>query len=119
MPAAKLLLQIDQGASFDASFDVEEMDGDLVRLTGHTFRSQIRAIRPGRPALLDLSSENGRLALDPDVPNRLWIRLSPADTLALPAGTLEYDVLWIQPNGHVDRILEGPVKVRRAATRIG
>lgn len=117
MPAAKLVLRIDQGATLERYFDVFGRTGAPVDVTGHTFRGQIRSKRSGRPLLLEMSIANGKIRLDPAVSNRIWLVLQPTDTIALPAGFLDYDILWIQPDGQVDRMVFGEVCVSRTVTR--
>lgn len=117
MPAASLTLEIDQGATLETFFDVKDGAGQPVPLTGYAVHGQIRASAYDPGVLLDLTLDSGRLALDAQYMNRLWLRFPPADTLALPAGTLVYDVFWTRPDGRADRILAGDALVTRAVTR--
>lgn len=90
-----------------------------------TARMQVRQ-KYGMPVLLELTTENGGLILDPDEPGRLTIYMTAEQTDALgttedplkPRSRLMYDVELVFPSGDVLRIMESEAStIRRNITR--
>lgn len=122
MPAHKLNLEIEQGATFDHS--VIRKSGDTVAtavpvdLTGCTARAQFRAEIESTEVLLELTTENGRIQLGgPAGTIRILIDASTTAAIAWESGV--YDLEIVFAGGHVDRYLAGSVAVSKEVTRDG
>lgn len=120
MPAHKLNLKLDQGATFDkvltwktgakASLAVP------VDLTGCTARSQIRAEVESEVVLLELTTENGRIQLGGPT-GTIRILIDATTTAAINWESGVYDLEVVFPEGRVDRRLAGSVSVSKEVTR--
>lgn len=117
MPAYKLKLAIEQGATFTkvitwktGAFAVP------VNLTGCSARMHIRAELEDLIPLLVLTTANGRIALG-GVAGTITITLSATETAALAWTTGVYDLEVEFPGGLVVRRLAGAVTVSPEVTR--
>lgn len=108
-------LQIFQGADFtrELSWAVGNPPGP-VDFTGCTARAQIRPSLQSKTVLLEMTTENGRLALEL---GKLTIDLSAEDTASLPPADAVYDLELVYPSGRVVRLMSGKVCVSPEVTR--
>jgi hypothetical protein len=106
---------IPQGAYWERPLTIED-DGVLRPLTGYTARMQIRDTHDGASSLIELTTANGGIVLtDPGV---VTLILTAVQTAALPRywrGV--YDLELVPPDGKVDRLLEGEVRISAEVTR--
>ena len=119
MPAHKVPLQIDQGATFDKTYTWKAgppTTAALVDLTGCTALAQFREDIESPLVLMELSSADGRLVLGG--PSGTIQFLIPAhDTAALAWESCVYDLNITFPGGRVVRRMAGSAVVSRAVTR--
>jgi hypothetical protein len=108
-------LCIQQGATFTKVITWKR-DGALVNLTGWTARMQIRATTEAATALIDLTTENGRIALG-GTAGTITLTISATDTAALTAGRGVYDLELVSPGGLVTNLMGGVVSIPRNITR--
>ncbi len=108
-------LCIQQGATFRRVITWKQ-DGALVNLTGYTARMQIRATAEAATALIELTTENGRIALG-GAAGTITLTISATDTAALTAGRAVYDLELVAANGIVTNLLGGVVTIPRNITR--
>jgi hypothetical protein len=118
MAAGPWSFTIEQGATFARTLTWRDSLGVLVPLAGLRARMQIRP-KPESPlVLLELTTENGRIALtDPGV---ITLSISAADTAALAFKTAHYDLEIVDPTAvpeHVDRLVQGTVTLSQEVTR--
>jgi len=119
MPAAKLDLLIEQGATFKHTLFVKQgaaESGPPADLTGYTARMQIRSEVESTSILIELTVSNGRIAITP-AEGKIAITISAADTAALEFEVGVYDVELVSASGEVDRIVQGKVTLSREVTR--
>ena len=105
-------LVIDQGASFSASIDVTDTDGDALNLTGYTAAGQMRRTYSSTTATdftASIQSASG---------GTVKISLTATETNAIKAGRYVYDVeITNTSTQEVIRIVEGQVEVTPGVTR--
>lgn len=124
MPAAKLAtaLLIEQGATFRKAFSWKSgVPATPVDLTGCTARMHIRTEIDATAVLLELNTENGRIAIAP-LDGRVALTISAADTkgaalLQLVEQPGVFDLEIIHPDLSVTRLVQGKVKVSKEVTR--
>ena len=97
---------IQQGSTFVRTMDLLDLD-----LTGLTFRGQIRHEHEDDEILAEYEFEV-------ELPNTLTVKLTEAQTQALPAERLVHDIEMVRDDPpFVARILEGRVIVTPEVTR--
>lgn len=115
MNAAIVHLTIEQGATFRQPVQFLAADDTPVDFTGCTARMQIRRTLEDLAVLLELTTENGRLAID--VPTgTLTMNLTAIETAALDSGGV-YDLEVLFADGSTSRMLKGMVLLDREVTR--
>jgi hypothetical protein len=85
-------------------------------LAGYTARMQIRAAIGASDVLLELTTENGRIAID-DAAKRIDLVVAAADTAAITWAGAVYDLELVSPGGEVLRPIFGKVTVSDEVTR--
>lgn len=116
MPAGKLDLLIEQGATFKQSLIVNDGSGAPLNLTGFTARMQIRASVEAADSLIELTTENSRITLTP-AQGRVDLLISATDTAGLTFESAVYDLEIVNAGGEVTRLVQGKVKLSREVTR--
>jgi hypothetical protein len=86
-------------------------------LTGWSAALQIRQHRPGGEVLIELTDGHGITFTDAEE-GQLQVRLTAAQTAALPAGSHSYDLIGTSTAHVVHRILQGRLKIDPATTVI-
>lgn len=119
MPAHKVPLKIDQGATFDRTFTWKAGPPgapQLVDLTGCTAVAQFRTSVESPAALMELSTTDGRIVLGgPD--GTIRIVISALATAAISWDEAVYDLNITFPDGTVVRRMAGGVAVSKGVTR--
>lgn len=117
----KYKITINQGATFTLPLTVSDTISDVVTprdLTDYTARMKIKNSVFDTAALIELTTENGRITIDPDqVANtgKLTLTITATDTAALDFDRGVYDLELV--NGSVvERLLEGAVVFKREVT---
>lgn len=87
-----------------------------VDLTSYTARMQIRATKSAATFLLELTTANGRIALDNTL-KTITLTVSATDTAAITWTSGVYDLELVSPGGVVTRLVEGAVTVSEEATK--
>ena len=119
MPAAKLNIAIEQGATFRHSLALKAgptANAPALDLSGFTARMQLRADLSGLVVLLELTPANGRITLTP-LDGRVDLCISATDTAALDFDRAVYDLEIESAGGEVTRVLAGVVTLSRQVTR--
>lgn len=114
MLAGRYDLTIEQGATFALSMFYQDDAGAAVDLMGYTARMQLRETVDAATAVLDLTTENGRILIDAER-GQVTLSIAATDTANL-TGTGVYDLELVQ-GVTVLRILEGTYKVNPGVTR--
>jgi hypothetical protein len=120
--AGKFKITIYQGSTFELPITIGSIINDVdtpTDLTGYTARMKIKLGVFETTSLIDLTTENGRIVIDPDqVANtgKLTLQISATDTAALDFDQAVYDLELV--NGSVvQRYLMGVVKLSREVTK--
>jgi hypothetical protein len=87
-----------------------------VDLTGYTARMQIRASVAATNTLLELTTENGGIVLDPTT-GKVTLTATAVQTAAMTFTSGVYDLELVDATGAVTRLAEGSVAVSREVTR--
>jgi hypothetical protein len=115
MPAGTHEFEIEQGATWTREILVKDSLGVAIDLAGATARMQIRDSIESATFLIELSTSNGRIAIDgPAV--KLTLTISAVDTATLMSGGV-YDLEIVNVDATVDRLLEGNVILSFEVTR--
>lgn len=118
---AKISLLIYQGATFRKRLTWKSgptiSEAKLVDLTGCVARAAIRENYDDPAALLDMTTENGRIVLD-GAAGTIDLELAAETTAGLPYlkdGALwDLEIEW--PDGDVCRLFQGVVRISREVT---
>lgn len=116
MPAIQDDFEIEQGASFGRAYVLRDSAGDPVDLTGVTARMQIRQSVASPDVLLELTTENGMLVIDP-LNGRTDISLDADTTAAMTWRRGVFDLELVDGTGWVTRLVRGTITVIREVTR--
>lgn len=121
MPAFKLNLVIDQGATFTKEVTWKTgtpTSSTAVDLTGCTARMQIRESVEEEAVLIELTTENGRITLGDEL-GTVSMFVEADDTAALDFIAGVYDLEIVFADGRVRRLVAGTVKLSKEVTRGG
>ena len=124
-------ITIEQGATFTRLISLEQPDLETdptgstfenYDLSGHTARMQIRSTIDSTTPMITLTTENGRIDINPNVNddatrnNEILLLVSAADTSALQTSGI-YDLELISAGGVVSRLIRGDVVLIPEVTR--
>ncbi len=113
---------LDQGATFQRTFEINDADGEPIDLTGFTFEGQIRKkpLDSGTPIATFTCAQGAEV-------NELDISLTDTETSAIPvtadaknpAATTKYyyDVEMTDLGGVVTRLVQGTIDVSPEVTK--
>ena len=121
MAAAELDIIIEQGATFDLSLTVSDSEGYPINYTGLKARSQFRLTQDSTTTLLDLSSDNGDLLVQPSsLIGVVQFNISAVETAALVDSGGVYDLEVFDPNdvASVTRLVQGVWMLNKEVTRV-
>ena len=116
MPAAKLKLKIEQGATFRQSLNWSA-NGAPVNLTGYTARMQMRNPIESPTIIYELTTENGGITFPDVLAGKIELFISATDTSAFKFDSCVYDLEMIAPNTDVIRLIEGEITLSKEVTR--
>ena len=116
MPAAQHNFTIEQGATTVKPFIWKSSDGSAINLTGYTARMQVRRNYASADVLLEATTENGRLQIEPSA-GRITLVLSAEVTAGLTWRNGVYDIEMVSSDGHVTRLLQGEIEISKEVTR--
>ena len=108
-------INLDQGATFRRSIVVKNPDGSLYDMTNHTARMQIRSEIDSETVMIELTTENGRIALG-GTDGTIELTIDADDTENLQYDGV-YDLELVSNSGAVNRLLKGIVRVDYEVTR--
>lgn len=113
---AKLKFTIYQGATFRRPLRWLNPDKTPIDLTGCAARMQVREDIDAPAVLLELSTDNGRIALG-GTAGTVELLVDAVTTAAIAWESGVWDLEIAHPGGDVTRLAEGPISVRREVTR--
>ena len=123
-------ITIEQGSTFGRLISVEQPD--LVAdptgqtfvnysLVAHTARMQIRRTVDSATSMISLTTENGRITINPNISgntknNEISLLITAADTATLTTSGV-YDLEIISSSGTVSKVIRGDVTLIPEVTR--
>jgi hypothetical protein len=117
MPAFKEKLTIEQGATFDESWDWLDEEGNPVDLTGWTGKMDIRENIAAETPYMTLTTENGRIVLG-EVAGRVRLLIEASATAAIAWPKAIFDLHLIDASGdYIVRFMKGSVIIDPGVTR--
>ena len=117
MPAYKLDLEIEQGATFEKTITWKAgTPAVAVNLTGCSARMQVRERMDAVAVLLNLTTTNGGITLD-GILGTVTLLASALQTGALTKHTGVYDLEIQFSDGTVKRLIYGAVSIAHKVTR--
>lgn len=119
-------MTIEQGSTFSRLISIEQPDlvtdptGNTFEpfdLTGYTARMQIRRTLESVTPMLSLTTENGRIEINPGTAtNEIELSINAETTATLSTSGI-YDLEIIDPNGNVSKVVRGDVTLVAEVTR--
>lgn len=109
-------LVVYQGATFEQIFIWKNSVGDPIDLTGYTARMMARANVETQTPFIDLTTENGGIALG-GAAGTITIYIPAAGTAAINNTSGVYDLELESSGGEVTRFLQGNIILSREVTR--
>lgn len=93
-----------------------KVSGSPVNLTNYTARMQARTSHISGTVVLDMTTANSKIALG-GAAGTITLSLSAADTAAITAQSLSYDLELVSAGGVVTRLVEGQIVLTPEVTR--
>lgn len=106
---------LEQGTSLNKKFRWKTND-QSVDLTGFTARSQFREALTSNNVLIDLSTENAGIVINPS-DGLVVLVFRPEHTRGALWKKAVYDLELVSPDGLVTRLVQGHVQLSREVTR--
>lgn len=126
MRAGNYNITCEQGSTFRRMLELEQPDLEAdptgqtytdFDLSGYTARMQVRRTIESTAFLLELTTENGGLTINPaDEINQIYIDVSASVTASIQNNGV-YDIEIINGDGVVSRILQGTFTLSHEVTR--
>jgi hypothetical protein len=105
----------EQGATFTRVINATDGAGDPIDLTGYTARMQVRRDMDATAALIELTTENGRISLGGET-GEITLTIDADDTSDIPRPGV-YDLELESDSGTVIRLLKGAFYLDSEVTR--
>lgn len=116
MAAATFDFDIEQGATLIRPFRWRDGEGTPIDMTGCKARMQCRPTVSSGNVLLQLTTENGGIELDP-TDGLITLTFTAEMTAAITWKKAKYDLEIVAADGVVVRLLQGVIHVSREVTR--
>jgi hypothetical protein len=116
MQPAPYDIEIIQGQTFSRALVWKDGDGEPIDLTGYAARMQIRRSKASPDVLFELTTGNGRIAID-GAAGKVTLTITADESAAFTWRRGVYDLELEASDGVVRRLLEGAVEVNREVTR--
>lgn len=127
MLAGNYNMTCQQGSTFRRTIEIEQPNlaedptGQTFEpfdLSGYSARMQVRRTIDSASFILELTTQNGALTINPtvDAVNQIYIDVSASVTASVDAGGV-YDIEIINPDGTVSRVLQGIFNLSPEVTR--
>ena len=127
MRAGNYNITCEQGSTFRRMLEIEQPNLTLdptgqtfepFSLSGYTARMQVRRTIDSNNFLLELTTENGNLTINPsgEAENQIYIDVSASVTASVNSSGF-YDIEIISTDGTVSRVLQGTFNLSPEVTR--
>jgi hypothetical protein len=110
--AAKADIVIDQGTTFITSLNLTNDAGDVLNLSGFTAEGQVRRWYTSSTAI------DFNIAIPEPTNGIITLSLTANQTLGMTYGRYVYDVITIDSQNNITRIVEGMLTVTPEVTRV-
>jgi hypothetical protein len=107
---------IDRNSTVTRTVVWKDVNGTPVPLAGYSAVLQIRQAPSATSVVLELSTVNGKLAIN-GAAGSVTLTISPTDTLLLTARRYFYDLRLVSGTGLATRLLQGVIIVSPEVTR--
>jgi hypothetical protein len=116
--AERIDMEHDQGATFARRFiwKTDTATPVPIDVSSYTARMHLRSSVDAAFTILELTTENGRIALGGDN-GYVDLLIEAEDTTLIAPGTYRYDLELVAADGFVTRLAEGKIKFRPEVTR--
>ena len=114
MPAGVYNFNCEQGSTFERVIEVTNNDDTIKNLDGVTARMQVRTSVDASSALVEFTTENGRIAINGEL-GTITLSLSASDTAALTQGGV-YDLELVDASSNGERLIEGNFNLEQNVT---
>lgn len=115
MAAGVYHFAIEQGSTFGRTITYKDSAGDAINLTGYTARMQLRKSIEDESTVIELTTENGRIALGGSE-GTITLTIAASDTASLSTVEGVYD-LELATGSTVEKLIAGTFTVKREVTR--
>ena len=117
MAASKLNLPIvEKGATYRHTLFWKDSSNVAIDLTGCTAKLQVRESVDSESVIVELSTENDRIIIDPEL-GKIDLFISDEDTTVLDGFGGVYDLEVYLSNGDTTRLIEGRMTFKPEVTR--
>lgn len=120
MSAAKLNLTIEKGARFDKTLNWQDSSNTPIDLANYLGRMQIRERKDSTSFVVELTTENGMITLQPNSELGridLYIGATTTDALTISNGVYDLELYHNTDTDDVVRLIEGNVTIAEGVTR--
>jgi len=115
MTAGVYHFSMEQGSTFSRSITYKNSSGDAIDLSGYTARMQLRKNIEDAAPLIELTTENGRIAITGST-GTIVLTISAADTASLNPVEGVYD-LELVSGSTIEKLIAGTFTIKREVTR--
>lgn len=113
----KVNLKINQGETYRHTMYLKDSQNQVVDITGHTARMQVRSRVDSADVLLELSTDNSGIIISNPTLGEFKLYISATTTANINWVYGVYDLEMVSPNEDVTRLIEGSVNVIKEVTR--
>ena len=120
MAAAKINLTIEKGAKYLKTFIWKDRDRNPISLASYAARMQIRQTISASTPEIELTTDNGRIDLEPGGETGridLLLGATETDALGINAGVFDLELYNPADSDDVYRLMEGVVTIKEGVTR--
>ena len=114
MSAGEYDIICEQGATFARTLTVKDSSGTARNLSSYSGKMQVRRTIGASSVLIELSTTNGRMALNSS--GEIALSITASDTAAITDGGV-YDLEITSSGGAVERVVEGDFNLIPEVTR--
>jgi len=111
--AAYSELFVEQYADYTTKINLDNLQGDVINLTGYSASSQVRK------SYYSTTAYNFDVSISDASQGEITLSMSSANTANMSPGRYVYDLRLIDPDDVVTRVVEGIVVVSPGVTRNG
>ena len=114
MSAGSYDITCEQGTTFSRTLTVKDASNNPRDFTNYTARMQVRKRLTDTEVEIELTTENGRIAMNSE--GQISLSITATDTAALSYGGV-YDLEIIDNSGTVERLIQGNFILELEVTR--